>query len=239
MAQWASKDPDAVVDRLYTIPLYDGDSVASHTFDKLSGDVVIDDEDRVAADITVWLSGGTEGETNVFRVAWVTAGGREDDDIITIAIISNELSAPLALTGYVKPQPAHLIQRYPAFADVEKTTIQYWLTDAERSVDTSWIEGDYATALMALAAHNMTLAGLGTTAAPVAGLPAGVTSFKSADLSVNFSEAAANNRATGGFSSTVYGSEFYCLRRRSKAGPRVSLAGTIPNDPRVFPMGET
>ena len=38
-------------------------------------------------------------------------------------------------------------------------TIRTWLTDAERFVDRSWAEGDYAAALMAKAAHEMVLLG--------------------------------------------------------------------------------
>jgi hypothetical protein len=241
MTTWTSKDPQAVQDYTYTIPLAEGDSVASATFTKLSGDVVIDNDpeaERVDDLITVWLSGGTEGETNVFRVAWVTADGREEDDGISLAILSNEFE-PLELTGYAKPNVQHLIMRYPAFADVEPTTIAYWLTDAERYVDTTWSETDYAVALMAMAAHQMSARGLGTTSAAIASLPAGVSSFKSAELSVTLSSAAADGRATGALSSTIYGAEFIGLRRRNHAGPRVALPGTAPVDPRVYPMGET
>lgn len=141
--------------------------------------------------------------------------------------------------AYEAPAPADLILRYAAFTDVDTDVIQYWLTDAERFVDTSWIEGDYAPALMAHAAHMMTMEGLGVTAAADGSLPAGLTSFKSADLSASFSDSVASDRVTGEYAATRYGAEYARLRRRSRAGPRVASPGTVPADPRVFPMGET
>lgn len=226
MPSWPPKDPDAVLDYLYTIPLDEGDSVSSSTFARLSGTVEIDSQSRTAAEWTVELSGGLDGETSVFHVEWVTAGGREDDDFVTLAVVSNE---PLALTDYAKPTAAHLIARYPAFAAVAAQTIFYWLTDAERYVDDSWTEGDYAAALMALAAHNMMLGGLGTDAVTLASVPAGITAMKSGSLSLNFSDAAARDRISGAYGSTRYGAEYLALLRRNRGGPRVAPTGTVPS----------
>lgn len=235
---WPAKDPQAVLDYRYTIPLDEGDTVASHTFEKLSGDVVIDSESLVGADVVAFLSGGTDGETAVFRAGWTTTGGRTDDAILLLPIAANEPIA-LALTGFAKPLPAHLIARYPAFAAVDPATIRYWLTDAERSVDTSWNEGDYAAALMALAAHNMALAGLGAGSAALSALPAGVTRIKSGSFEAAITDAAANARATGSFDATRYGQEYQMLLRRNKAGPRVAPTGRIPVDTLVrFPHGQ-
>lgn len=221
---WPAKDPDAVLDYLYTIPLDEGDSVTTHTFTRVSGTVAIDSESRDGADVTAFLSGGADGETAVFKVTWDTAGGRTDEDFVTLAVAAKEIE-DLALTDYAKPTAAHLIARYPDFAAVPVATIRAWLTDAERSVDTSWIEGDYAAALMALAAHNMALAGIG--AAGAAQIPAGVTRFRSGQMDVAISEAAANAAAAGGTSATRYGQEFERLRYRSFGGPRVvSTAGS-------------
>jgi hypothetical protein len=240
MAIWTAKDPDAVLDYSFTIPLDTGDSVASATFQKLSGDVVVDNDpegERVDALVPVWLSGGTEGETNVFRIAWETTGGRTDEEIFTLAIISEESTQPLALTGHAKPAVAHLIQRYPEFADVERTTIQFWLTDAERYVDTSWMEGDYAAALMAMAAHHLTLAGQGSEAEATADLPQGITSMKIGTLGLTFDSALTRAKAAGSLESTRYGNEYAVLLRRNKAGPRVAPTGAVPYPGRVYPMG--
>jgi hypothetical protein len=234
---WPAKDPQAVKDYTFTIPLDEGDSVSAYTFTKVSGDTVLDSHSRSGAVITAWLSGGTDGETAVFKASWETVAGREDEDYITLPIAANDYVA-LELADYQKPLPQHLMARYPAFADVATTTIQYWLTDAERFVDESWTEGDYAAALMALAAHNMASAGLGTEASALTGIPAGLTKFKSGSLDVTFSEGAANDRATGALASTRYGAEFQALLRRNRGGALVLPTGTLPYDPLRYPHGE-
>lgn len=237
MSVWPSKDPDAVLDYVYRIPLDDADSVTSHGLTRLTGTVAIDSESIAAApdstalgfgqDVTARLSGGVDGETCVFRIAWTTAGGRDDDDVITLFVSSHEYEA-LVPTGYAKPLPPHLKARYPAFAAVDPGTVQYWLTHAERSVDTSWSEGDYAPALMALAAHNMTLAGLGTDGTAFAGVPVGITRMKSGSLELGLTEAAANARASGTLAATRYGQEYQMLLRRNRGGPLVSDTGVVP-----------
>jgi hypothetical protein len=122
---------------------------------------------------------------------------------------------------YTAPTPAELLLRYPAFAAVAEDVRQYWLTDAHRTVDESWIEADYAPALMALAAHNMALAGNGA----AGGIPAGVTKFKSGAVDVAFSDAAAAAQVRGGYGATRYGIEFQALLRRNKGGPRLIGGG--------------
>lgn len=226
---WTAKDPQAVLDYLYTIPLDEGDSVASYTLEKLSGDVVVDSDSRAGADVTVWLSGGTDGEIATFRIAWNTTLTREDDAIILLPVVANEPIA-LALTGYAKPSPAHLAMKYPSFADVPQSTVQFWLTDAERFVTTAWSEGDYAAGLMALAAHRMALAGYGTDGAALASLPAGVSRFKSGSLDVSLTDAAANAMMGGTDDSTRYGVEYLALLRRNRGGPLVAPTGVAPPD---------
>jgi hypothetical protein len=248
MTSWPAKDPDAVLDYLYRIPLDPEDSIAALgdvTFELVSGSVVIGDKTLAAApdttdkgygqDFTVFLSGGADGEIAVFRIAWQTAGGRSpNDDVVTLPVIESDVV--LALTGYMKPAPAHLVARYPAFSAVDAGTIQYWLT--ERSVDTSWSEGDYAAALMALAAHNMALAGLGTDGKSLAGVPAGITAMKSGSLALNFTTEAANARLAGSLSATRYGQEYGMLLRRNRGGPLVSNTGAAPYDSMRYPQGE-
>lgn len=122
--------------------------------------------------------------------------------------------------AYTVPTPDQLQARYSAFAAVADETIQYWLTDAERSVDQSWIEADYAPALMALAAHNMAMEGHGA-ASGASAIPAGVTRFRSGSMDVSISEAAASASTKGGYQASRYGQEFVRLLRRSHGGPRV------------------
>lgn len=250
MASWPSKDPDAVKDYVYRIPLDAGDSVSGQpTVTVLAGSIAIDNDpgDLAAApdttdegygqDLTLIISGGDSGETGVVRVAWQTAQGRIDDDVVTLPIFESDL-VPLVLTDYAKPAPGHLTVRYPAFADVPASTIQFWLTDAERSVDSSWMEGDYAAGLMALAAHNMALAGLGSDVAATASIPAGVSRFKSGSFEAAFTDAAANARSSGSLDATRYGMEFKNLLRRNRGGPLVTSTGTVPYDPTRYPQGE-
>jgi hypothetical protein len=230
MANWTAKEPDSVLDYVYRIPLDAGDSIAAKanvTFEKLSGDVAIESYDIAAAadtttegygqDVTVWLSGGTAGETAVFRIGWTTVATRINDDAITLPVFESDL-VPLVLSGYAKPVAAHLLQRYPAFASVDAGTVQYWLTDAERYVTDAWGEGDYAAGLMALAAHNMTLAGYGS-------------------LELGFTDAAANARMAGGYGSTRYGAEYQALLRANRGGPLVAPTGVAPDGvyPGVWP----
>lgn len=236
---WPAKDPDAVLDYTYLIPLDAGDSIApgGATITKLSGGVVIDSQSLAATPVTedgvfgqvltVWLSGGTNLETAMFQIAWTTVATREDDALIQLPVVSGELAA-LDFTGYAKPLPGHLTARYPAFAAVPTTTVQAWLTDAERFVTTAWAEGDYAAGLMSLAAHNLALAGLGTDSAALAELPAGISRFKSGTLDVALTDAAANARLGGGLDATRYGQEYLTLLRRNRGGPLVQDTGALP-----------
>jgi hypothetical protein len=236
---WAAKDPDAVFDYVYRIPLDPSDSVApgQATVARLSGTVVIGTVVLAAApnttadgygqDLTIWLSGGADGETSMFRVGWTTVGTRVDDALVLLPVVSAEVAA-LVLTGYVKPLPGHLMARYPAFASVSPSTVQAWLTDAERFVSTAWAQGDYAAGLMSLAAHNLALAGLGTGGSALADLPAGVSRFKSGTLDVALTDAAANARMSGGYESTRYGQEYQLLLRRNRGGPLVQDTGVLP-----------
>jgi hypothetical protein len=237
---WSAKDPDAVLDYTYHVPLDASDSIApgQATITKLSGDVVIDSQSLAASPttvdgvygqtITIWLSGGTDGETALFKVAWTTTGTRQDDGLVQLPIVSSELAA-LVLTGYAKPLSGHLQARYPAFAAVAPSTISYWLIDAERYVTDAWSEGDYAAGLIALAAHNMALAGLGTDVASLAAIPLGVSRFKSGSLDVTLTDQAANSRLAGGYDSTRYGAEYALLLRRNRGGPYVQPTGVCPD----------
>ncbi|MEG3086176.1 DUF4054 domain-containing protein [Sphingomonas sp. PB4P5] len=120
---------------------------------------------------------------------------------------------------YDLPTPANLKLRYAAFATVDEARVQYWLTDAERFVDTTWGEADYAAALMAKAADSMVRNAVpGVVQGVTADLPAGVTSFRSASFSATVTEAAANRSITG---SNPYGAEFALLQRRNFGGPRL------------------
>lgn len=81
------KDPDAVLD--YAIDwsrwLVAGDAVQSALWTAPSG-ISIDDDALSGALATVWLSGGTPGETYVVTCSITTTMGRADDRSILIAV---------------------------------------------------------------------------------------------------------------------------------------------------------
>lgn len=141
--------------------------------------------------------------------------------------------------AYDAPTPADLKARYATFADVDDAIVQYWLTDAQRFVDTSWLESDYAPALMALAAHNLSIAGHGTEAEATADLPSGITSMKIGTLGLAFDSQTTRDKVQGSYESTRYGAEYKRLLRRNRSGPRVAATGVAPLDPYRYPMGET
>lgn len=207
---WPAKDPETVADYRYDVALDAGDTLDAISATKLTGSVVIDSQTSNATGVTVWLSGGSDGETAVFRVAWTTTGGRTFDDIITLAVVANEIGTDVT----------EFLTRYPAFSSVAGGTIAYWLRDAERTVTDRWREDDQAPARMALAAHNMAAGGL-LPQTGAAAIPAGVTRFRSASMDVGLSEAAANRALKGGYGSTVYGQEFAVMERRNLGAPRL------------------
>lgn len=122
--------------------------------------------------------------------------------------------------AYVQPDSAELKLRYPAFAAVPDETVEYWLTDARLIVTDTWIEADRANAEMALASHNMALGGLGAAGGAVGDLASmGVTSFRSASMSVSFDADAVRRSGDGGYGSTRYGVAFLPYLRRNRGGP--------------------
>lgn len=132
--------------------------------------------------------------------------------------------------AYTAPTSTDLKARYPAFAAVDDATIDYWLTDALRFVDETWTEGDYAPALMAMAAHNMVTAGVAGIAGGDQGsmLANGVTDFQSGAVRLRFSDEAVKVAVAGGYASTRYGLEYASLLRRNKGGPMVVGGGVVP-----------
>lgn len=123
--------------------------------------------------------------------------------------------------SYTPATPAQLKAYYPAFADVADATIQFWLDDARELVTACYSDVDRAKAEMALAAHNMAIRGIGGAAGgggSMAGLAAaGVSSFKSASMSVQFNTGG-DGKAKWEYGSTMYGSEYVRLRRRNCGG---------------------
>ncbi len=131
--------------------------------------------------------------------------------------------------AYALPSPADLKIRYPAFAAIDDATVQYWLTDAQRYADTTWIESDYAPALIAAAAHFIVRSGApGIIGADTGQLAAaGVTDFQSQGFRARISDEAVKLAIAGGFESTNYGQEYLALLDRNKAGGGITTSGTV------------
>jgi hypothetical protein len=133
--------------------------------------------------------------------------------------------------AYTAPMPADLKARYTAFASVADATIQIYLNDANGGdVDQSWAERDFSPAIQAAAAHRMARAGvLGSSGA--ADVSAGLNSFKSASVSIEFNPDAVKASVKGGWASTPYGQQYAELLRRNKAGARVTSGGVVDCNP--------
>ena len=116
--------------------------------------------------------------------------------------------------------PVTLKLRYPAFASIADEVLAYWITDTQRIVTDAWFAADREPATLALAAHNCIMAGAGSKAGG-AGIPAGVTRFKSASFEVQVSDAAVTAEVKGGYDATVYGQEFAVMLRRNRGGARL------------------
>lgn len=211
MTSQFAKDPQEVLDYPWPIPLDAGDTVSSFSAVRVSGDAVLDSYAESDGVGTIWMSGGTDGTSSLFTLTAVTDGGRTFKSAVILSVV-DVASAPIS----------EFLLRYPAFASVNVAVIAYWLKDAEATVTDSWLAGDVSPARFALAAHNLAMSGYGTTGGAVGNLAAmGVTSFKSASMSVNFSDGVIAASAGGGYASTKYGTEFLTYLRRNRGGARL------------------
>jgi hypothetical protein len=133
--------------------------------------------------------------------------------------------------AYVDATADDLQTAFPRFADVEDATVTYWLTRAQRSVDETWTEDDFAMGQMLLAAHYLTLEGYGTgTEAMIASK--GLGDFKSVRSgSFSLDRGDAGGSASGTLLATSYGRRFAELAKVNVGGPRVMGTGTVPTSP--------
>ena len=129
--------------------------------------------------------------------------------------------------AYTPASVSRFKMHYPEFADVPADVVQYWLDDAALTVGDCYTDPLGPKAQMALAAHNMTLRGLGQgSGGGTSGLAnSGVTSFRSASMSVQFSSEVIDQRTSGGYNSTPYGREYLLYRRQSGCYAMPFLAG--------------
>lgn len=120
---------------------------------------------------------------------------------------------------YTTPTAAAFKVRYPAFDAVADATIEAALAEAAGRVDTSWVEADYQPALMAYAAHLLTLDGMGSsTEAQLSG----IRSLSVGSLSIT--RAIADSASGASITSTSYGLRYLELLQANRGGPRVAQA---------------
>lgn len=224
MIVWPSKDPDEVLDYSWTVPLDSGDAIQTFTIDKDAGSAVIDSNTHENGVATAFISGGTDGEVNEFTLTVVTTGGRTFEEKAVLAIATNDTAA------------ANLIAAFPKFSKVPTATIVFWLERAAREVDTSWTADDIDFARSLLAAHYMTLEGLGSgTEAKINAEGLGdFKSVRSGQFSFTRGDMSSDSASAGELGSTSYGRQYMELLARNRGGPRVMSTGVLPDYP-YFP----
>jgi hypothetical protein len=226
---WNPKDPDETVN--YELPwasqLVSGDTIAPGgsvwsdvTGVVLEADTISDD----ALSTYARVSGGVDGVPASLTNTITTVDGETLELLVLLPIVANAL-APLV--GYENPTPNHLVARYPAFAVVPYQTIAIHLNDALSGVDESWEQADYAPAIIALAAHNMSLLGMGDEGEVAGYRRAGVSSLRDGAFSVSFNEKCVGAASGGKFEATQYGRIYATLLRRNRGGPRL-VGGAAP-----------
>ena len=122
----------------------------------------------------------------------------------------------------------------PQFAAVDDATLQIYLDMAARSADLTVFGNSEDDAHIFLAAHLMSLAGIGPGQA--AGALAGFTNIRAGSLSLSRSERA----AAGEYAASQFGILYWRLRQRFAAGVGLTVTGTgsLPVDPLRYPHGE-
>lgn len=200
MISWPAKDPNEVLDFTWSPPLDPGDTLSSFTAVVSGGTVEIDSESNTDTTITLWLSGGTSGETGSISITALTVGGRTFREVALIPVFDRaaEVLAAFRL-------------RYAAFSGVSDGVVSYWLADAVSNVGSNWPDDAIEPARLAYAAHMLAEQGLGTNASAQ-----GVTALKSGTFSASVSEKQANRTS---FNATIYGREYLRLARRNFGTP--------------------
>jgi hypothetical protein len=113
--------------------------------------------------------------------------------------------------SYTVPTASEFKARHTGFASVADGTVTAMLAEASRSVSTCWAEGDYADAIMYLAAHLIaeeTSAG-GTSAASKAGP---IKRVKADTVEIEYMGGNVSDASLG---LTIYGRRFLALRHRN------------------------
>jgi hypothetical protein len=219
---WRSKDPDEVVTYSYDWgpDLNPGEVIVGATATSpIPAGTTFDPATHDDTHVSILVSGGTDGEEATFLIHIETSANQEFEDSVVLPIAAT-ISPEAYAGGYAVPTPGNLVAAFPEFGSVSGATIQTYLDRAARSVDESWTEGDFGFARMLLAAHFMTLAGLGATAA-AEGFANGSDEFR-AITSGSLRVERFDQSKGGGYMTTRYGRQFRDLLRANRGGARVT-----------------
>lgn len=134
--------------------------------------------------------------------------------------------------GVTAPSNSQFKDRYPAFVSVGDAVINAVLEEAAAQVDETWLAQDIAPAIMAYAAHLLTIEGHGSTVT----MPNGMTiqtsgpldSFQVGDVRTSFAAGISRAKVAvkaedGGLRETSFGRRFLELRRRN-AAPAMAIS---------------
>ena len=127
---------------------------------------------------------------------------------------------------YTVPTSADLAARFPAFAGVSPATLAAAIAEARGRVDTGWLPTDYAIAIMLLAAHTLTLDGLGTgaEAASAAAGTLGFASLRSGALSLDRQRPPRGAAEPSMLTETTYGRRYLALLKVNRPAVLVPQA---------------
>lgn len=119
--------------------------------------------------------------------------------------------------SFTPPTAAEVKARFPEFAAVADATIEAIIEEAASFVDDTWIEGDAPAAVMFYTAHELVMAGQGTSAAAKLSAIGDFSRIKSGDLEVSrgTQSTVTGSGADGTLAQSRYGLKFLELRARS------------------------
>jgi len=228
---WEPKDPDEA--KNYSVDwgleaLAPGDTVLTSVWVDVVGAVVQADSIAPGGLFTyARVAGGVLGAIASLLNRVTTADGETLEQVVLLPIVASTGVTPLG--EYETPTPTHLTTTYPAFADVPYATINAHIQGALGGVDTTWIAADYPRAIMALAAHNMSLLGIGAVDESEGYARKGVTGIRDGAFHVNFSDKRVAELSGGSWSASPYGRLYESLLASNKGGPRV-IGGAVAED---------
>ena len=111
---------------------------------------------------------------------------------------------------YVIPTAAQLKARFPVFDALDDSYADLIIAEASRSVDTSWLEGDYQNAIIHLAAHMMFSEGATGDIDPAT--TGAIVSDKLGDASTTYANHATSSSSSD-YGTTIYGRGYLRLLR--------------------------